>query len=354
MAIYKIADENEGFERLPETSFADEGIMERDDLQRMLSKQPDVLEEDLFILAEEYSDWEDSRRRIDLLALDSDGRLVVVELKRDDYADTHMELQAVRYAALVANMTLEQAIDAHRTYMTQWNIEGDAEARVSQFLGRLPGDGGDATISSENPRIILVSADFSKEMTTSALWLNQVGLDITCMQLKPHKLGDSVFVESSQIIPLREAEEYTIQQRKRQVEIQEVSGPSAYKGADKFREAIQSASAEGKAMLSKLYTMATELEEENLAELTTTVGVRNTTLALTLPRSGERLVTIVKNGAWCNLTLSESRFDLYAPKAKARLDEEVVKGEWRMASWENIDPFLDILPEAYREADENT
>ena len=236
MAIYKITDNNQGFEQLPATSFADEGIKERDDLQRMLCKQPDVLDEGLFILAEEYGDWEDSRRRIDLLALDNSGRLVVVELKRTDYTDTHMELQAVRYAALVSNMTLQQAIDAHRVYLSQWNLEGDAEARV---LERLPSDSGDPTISSENPRIILVSADFSKEMTTSALWLNQVGLDVTCLQLKPHKLGDSVFVETSQIIPLPEAEEYTIQQRRRHIERQEVSNRRTYAGADKFLEAIQ-------------------------------------------------------------------------------------------------------------------
>ena len=345
MAIYKITDNNEGFEQLPATSFEVESIMERNDLQRMLSKQPDVLEEDLFILAEEYSDWEDSWRRIDLLALDNSGRLVVVELKRTDYTDTHMELQAVRYAALVANMTLEQAIDAHRAYLSRWDIEGDAETRVRE---RLPGDDGDVTINSENPRIILASADFSKELTTSALWLNQVGLDVTCLQLKPHKLGDSVLLESRQIIPLPEAEEYTIQQRKRHIERQEVSNVSTYTSGDKFREAIQSAVE--KDSLSRLCEMATDLEQAGFAELTTTVGARYTTLGLTLAGRGSRLVTIVKNGSYCNLRLNQGQFNLYAPKAKAKLDAYVVNGNWRQQYWANIDPFLEILPEAYREA----
>ena len=63
-------------------------------LQRMLSVQPDVLEVGLFILADEYGDWVEANRRIDLLALDNKGRLVVVELKRSDWDDSHMELQS--------------------------------------------------------------------------------------------------------------------------------------------------------------------------------------------------------------------------------------------------------------------
>ena len=58
MAIYRITD-GKKLEQIPETSFETEGIRERDDLQRMLSDQPDVLEEGLFILADEYGDWEE-------------------------------------------------------------------------------------------------------------------------------------------------------------------------------------------------------------------------------------------------------------------------------------------------------
>ena len=66
-------------------------------IQERLREDPDILEERLFILAEEYSDWEDSNRRIDLLALDRKGRLVVVELKRSD-KQSMMDLQAIRYS----------------------------------------------------------------------------------------------------------------------------------------------------------------------------------------------------------------------------------------------------------------
>ena len=109
MPLYRMT--NEEFEELEETSFGAESIYERYDLQRMLRDQADVLEEGLFILSEEYGDWVESSRRIDLLGLDANGRLVVVELKRENQ-DSLMNPQAVRYAAIVANMTSEQSIGA--------------------------------------------------------------------------------------------------------------------------------------------------------------------------------------------------------------------------------------------------
>ena len=344
MAIYKITD-GKDLEQVPETSFEAEGIRERDDLQRMLSAHPDVLEEGLFILADEYGDWEESNRRIDLLALDHKGRLVVIELKRSDLQDTHMELQAVRYAALVANMTLEQAIEAHRVYLSKWNIGGDAESRVLDHLG---GDDENVLVSSESPRIILASANFSKELTTSVLWLNQVGLDVTCVQLLPHKVGDSVFVERRQVIPIPEAEEYTVRLRRKESERQEAYQVKTHPGAEVFLENIQTALE--KDNLEKLCKMATDLEEEELAELSTRVGSKRTVLRVALPGRDLSLVNVMKNGAYCNLLLNPNQFDLYAPKAKTRLDDEVVKGNWRQRYWQDIDAFLKVLPEAYREA----
>ena len=52
----------------------------------------------VLVVAEEFGDWEESKRRIDLLGLDRDATLVVIELKRTDDGG-HMELQAIRYAA---------------------------------------------------------------------------------------------------------------------------------------------------------------------------------------------------------------------------------------------------------------
>ena len=67
---------------ISETTFGADGIMERKDIQRMLREQIGVVDDRLMVIAEEFGDWLDSSRRIDLLCIDSEANLVVVELKR--------------------------------------------------------------------------------------------------------------------------------------------------------------------------------------------------------------------------------------------------------------------------------
>ncbi len=59
-----------------------------------------------------------SKRRVDLLAVDRDANLVVIELKRTEDGG-HMELQAVRYAAMVSPMTFTQAVEVYGHYLEQ-------------------------------------------------------------------------------------------------------------------------------------------------------------------------------------------------------------------------------------------
>ena len=66
---------------------------------------------------------------------------------------------------------------------------------------------------TDDVRIILVAADFSTELTTSVLWLNKHGLDVTCIRLKPYRLGDQVLVDATQIVPLPEAADYEVKVR---------------------------------------------------------------------------------------------------------------------------------------------
>jgi hypothetical protein len=57
------------------------GIKERADLQHVLRDHIEVLDSDLRVIAEEYGNWEDSRRRIDLLAPDKQQRLALRTLR---------------------------------------------------------------------------------------------------------------------------------------------------------------------------------------------------------------------------------------------------------------------------------
>ena len=106
-----------------------------------------------------------------------------------------MELQALRYAAMVSSMAFEDVASAHSAYVARRRSGDDANARaeLAAFLGSA--DGEDPVISSE-VRIILVSADFGRELMTTVLWLNQFeGLDIRCVQLLPYKVGERVLLD---------------------------------------------------------------------------------------------------------------------------------------------------------------
>ena len=189
------------------TTFEAEGIKERADLQRLLKQRIDCLEEGLLVLAEEFSDWADSSRRIDLLCLDSEANLVVVELKRTEDGG-HMELQALRYAAMVSTMRFEQAVDALARSRDRGAPDRDAaRADILGFLGwAAPDEDRFASVT----RLILVAADFGKELTTTVLWLReQFSIDIRCIRLKAYRLEDGKrLLDIQQLIPLPEAADY--------------------------------------------------------------------------------------------------------------------------------------------------
>ena len=64
--------------------------------------------------------------------------------------------------------------------------------------------------------ILIVSEDFSKELTTSVLWLNQNNLDIRCVRVQPYHSPDRLIVDVQQIIPLPQAETYTTALKEKQ------------------------------------------------------------------------------------------------------------------------------------------
>ena len=138
------------------------------------------------VVAEEFGDWEDSRRRIDLLAVDKNANLVVIELKRTTDGG-HMELQSVRYASMVSTMTFGRAVQIHAEFLGRLGEKPEeAQQRLLEFLGL---EEPDEAAFAADVRIILVSEDFGKELTTAVLWLRDHDIDICCVRLHPYQNG---------------------------------------------------------------------------------------------------------------------------------------------------------------------
>jgi len=210
MPVYRLTKDS--IQPLPQASFAQQGFKERADLQRLLKANIAVVADDLLVIGEEFADWQDSKRRIDLLCVDHAANLVVVELKRDDDGG-HMELQAIRYAAMVSSMTFARAVDVFQTYLDKSTPGQDARGRLLQYLGW---DEPREDEFAQDVRIVLVSADFSKEITTAVLWLNERDLDIRCVRIQPYLANNEIILDVQQVVPLPEAEEYRIQLKQKE------------------------------------------------------------------------------------------------------------------------------------------
>lgn len=59
-------------------------------------------------------------------------------------------------------------------------------------------------------RIMLVAANFRKEVTSTVLWLSNYRVRIQCFRATPFQLGEELFLNGEQIIPTKDTEEFTI------------------------------------------------------------------------------------------------------------------------------------------------
>ena len=96
--LFRVNPENRQSERIEEVDFARLGLRERQDIQEWVAANPSMLDDDLLIIDKEFSGFDRTDERLDLLAVDSDGKLVIIELKRDD-TGTDVHWQAIKYAS---------------------------------------------------------------------------------------------------------------------------------------------------------------------------------------------------------------------------------------------------------------
>jgi hypothetical protein len=210
MAIYEVA--KDGLKPVLPTTFAQSGLRERSDLQRLLRSEISIISPDTLVISEEFGEWEESNRRIDLLGIDQQANIVVIELKRTEDGG-HMELQALRYAAMVSTMTFDRAVEVFGNYLKSINShESPREALLSFLNWEEP----DEDQFAQDVRIVLASAEFGRELTTTVLWLAERGIDIRCVRLKPYTDGLRTLIDVQQVLPLPEAEDYRVQLKAKQ------------------------------------------------------------------------------------------------------------------------------------------
>ena len=203
--LFRVDPDSKALNKIREVDFANLGLHERD-IQDWVVANPEILGDDLLVITKEFSDFDRTRERLDLLAVDPDGKLVIIELKRDHSgADAHW--QAIKYASYLRQATQEQIVQmlaAHESLS-----EGDAVEKLTDHM-----ESGSLENLNHDQRIILTSLRFAAEVTSAALWMNEQSQGenlITCIQITPYQDGDALYLQSNILIPVPGTEPYTIQ-----------------------------------------------------------------------------------------------------------------------------------------------
>jgi len=187
----------------------DLGLTEPAHLEQWVIQHPETLGPGTMIVASQYDKWvtpggSEANERLDVLALDDEGRLVVGELKRGRAPDT-VELQAVKYAAMTSRFTIEKLADLHARFIERTTAEKltseEAEEKLQAHLAP------DVELAEDfaSPRIVLLAESYPDTTITSIVWLAEQGVDITLRTYKAYETaGGEIIVSVSQIYPLAE------------------------------------------------------------------------------------------------------------------------------------------------------
>ena len=215
MGLYIVNRNDNEMKEVTPATFKGIEARERDHLQEWIANNPDCLcqsedeenekPEKLLIIQKEFSGFHGTRERPDLLALDGNGRLVVIENKRDT-STRDVVWQALKYAAYCSTLTGDQVADIFQRYAHSGE---NAKDKIAQFLGK--DDFTDANINPHgNPRIFLIARDFPKEVTATALWLIERKIDIRCYTAIPYLLDGKNLLKVERLIPPPKVEQFMI------------------------------------------------------------------------------------------------------------------------------------------------
>lgn len=206
--MYVIRKDENRLERLRQCRFSELGFRERQHLQEWVASDPEFVGEELLVVQKEFAGFSDTNERLDLLALDKHGNLVVIENKLDD-SGRDVTWQALKYASYCSSLTKDQIRTIYQRYLDATSSGSLAEERLSAFF-----DGAEYEELELNTgvtqRVILIAANFRKEVTSTVLWLLNYNLRIQCFRVTPYSLGEELVLSVEQIIPMKEAEEYIV------------------------------------------------------------------------------------------------------------------------------------------------
>lgn len=210
--MYRLNRERNLLEEITETTFYESNLKERQHIEEWLRKNPEIMGEELLIIGHEYDDFENNEG-IDLLAIDKEGNLVVIEVKRDN-SGISVDFQALKYVSYMSRRTLKEIIEIYSKYIDDNSLQLDPIQEIMEFLN-VDDESLLNDMINNTQRIIIIGKEFDKRVLSVCAWLYENGINVKCISIKPYKYNEEIFIDTNQIIPPEKIEEYYINKKSR-------------------------------------------------------------------------------------------------------------------------------------------
>ena len=206
--MYQIDKQQNKINRLEEKTFSELGFKEREHLQEWIAKDPSCLGEELLIIQKEFDGFQETRERLDLLAVDKQGNLVIIENKLDD-SGKDVTWQVIKYASYCSSLSKEDLRNIYQQYLKTIHSDSSAEESLAEFLGKE--DYSEVLINQgSGQRIMMIAGKFRKEVTSTVIWLMNFNIRVQCFKVTPFTFGEQLFLNFDQILPVKDAQDYSI------------------------------------------------------------------------------------------------------------------------------------------------
>jgi CxxC motif-containing protein len=177
-------------------------------------------DETLLVVGKQVVNKENGRS--DLTAVDQNGNLVLIEIKRDveDIKQRReaFEFQAIRYAASYAKIkTSDELVDKiFASYIEKYKGEFElgeltAYEKATRILNDFLEKNNAAKTFNSKQRIILIASSFDSQTLSAVAWLIANNVDISCFELSPMKISDNYFIDINRILPPPALEDFYVE-----------------------------------------------------------------------------------------------------------------------------------------------
>jgi len=221
--MYIIDKEKNRISKLEEKTFHELKFRERENLQEWIANNPSSLGEELLIIQKEFNGFGETNERLDLLAIDKLGNLVIIENKLDD-SGRDVTWQTIKYASYCSSLTKQEIIKIYQEYLEYLGSTAKAEDKISDFFENKEIEEIILNQGLNSQRLIMIAANFRKEVTSSVLWLMNFKMRIQCFKVTPYALGEQLFLNIEQILPTKATEDFAISiatKAQEEIEVQE-------------------------------------------------------------------------------------------------------------------------------------